>query len=469
MHSNEHRNARRQFLKKIAATSIGSTVTSMGAMNESLAQLSPNDYKSLVCIFLFGGNDQWNTLIPTTNQRYDRYAEIRADLALPQSSLLQLDDYSLHPSLQNTRNLYGLGKLAFVRNIGNLVTPTTQADYFAQSVTVPKDLFSHNHQQELWQTNQAPVSGKSFAGWGGRMADIFSQQNDSETLSPSFTLFGNNYWQAGTNEFTQQPFDISPGGVGIFNHLNYDSWPQQEMMRSESWESILQLPRENLLEAQVATMLLSTRTRLGAIRKTLDGVGEFSAVFEQNNTLAMQLRMVAKLIATREQLGLKRQIFMVGLGGFDTHGAQLVTHRNKLSELDGALSSFYEATRELGVSQSVLTFTASEFGRTLTVNGDGTDHAWSSDYIVMGDAVLGGRTYGNEVALFQDNELITRTETGENIYGPNDVGSGRFIPEYSVEQYGATVARWMGLNDEQLDNVFPGLKNFSIRDLGFMG
>jgi len=469
MHNTGKDNQRRYFLKQLAGASMMTALASLNGIRSALAQSNQvDDYKSLVCVFLFGGNDQWNTLVPTQSDAYERYAQIRGELALPYDNLLFLNNTGLHPALEKTRQLYNDNKLAFVKNVGNLTAPITQQDYFSGTAPIPADLFSHNHQQELWQTNQAPVSGNSFPGWGGRMADRLIGANQSQELSPLFTLFGNNYWQVGEAERTQIPFDISPSGVGTFSHFNFDSWPPQEFSRSKKWMELLRMNRTNLLEQQAATMLLSTSARLDAVRDELERVPEFQATFNQNNPLAMQLRMVAKLIAIREQLGLKRQIFMVALGGFDTHGAQLVAHSNRLSQLDSALYGFQQATTELGLAESVVTFTASEFGRTLTGNGDGTDHAWSSDYMVMGDPVIGGRSHGSSIDLYSSNEVETLSSTGEKIFGAGDVGSGRFIPESSVEQYGATFARWMGLSESEIDTVFPGLSNFNSRDLGFI-
>jgi len=206
---------RRYFLKQLAGASMMTALSSLNGMRAALAQSNEvDDYKSLVCVFLFGGNDQWNTLVPNQNAAYERYAQIRGELALPFDSLLALDNDALHPALQQTRQLYNDNKLAFVRNVGNLTAPISQDDYFAGNALIPADLFSHNHQQELWQTNQTPVSGNSFPGWGGRMADRLIGANPSSELSPLFTLFGNNYWQVGENERTQIPFDISPSGVG---------------------------------------------------------------------------------------------------------------------------------------------------------------------------------------------------------------------------------------------------------------
>lgn len=462
---------RRRFLRQLAGTSAMATLGSLGGLKNALAEggRNFNDHKSLVCIFLFGGNDAWNTVTPWRNADYQRYQQTRGDLALARDTLLPLGDgvNSLHPALSGTRNLYRGGKLAFVRNVGNLVVPATRQDYLNSRVDVPENLFSHNHQQEIWQTNRAPVSGVSFPGWGGQIADALIDANDSQDLPPSFTLFGNNNWQVGRRERNQQPFDISPAGVGVFTHFNFDSWPPHELSRSTKWTEILRLERRNLLEQQLASTLLSTNSRLDAIRDQLGQAPELATPFSQNNPLAMQLRMVARLISIRQQLGLKRQIFMVGLGSFDTHGAQLATHQIMLSRLDDALVSFQAATEELGVSDSVLSFTASEFGRTLTSNGDGTDHAWSSDYMVMGDPVRGGQMHGQPIRLYPQGRS-DNLPNGEKAYGPQDVGSGRFIPQYAVEQYAATLARWMGLNESELDTVLPNLNNFSSRGIPFL-
>jgi len=466
--------SRRRIIKQ-AGTAIGMTaVSSLAGVSRALAESAIEeqfaDNKSLVCIFLFGGNDQWNTLTPYSSSGYERYQQIRGSLALPYDSLLSLGDSrnALHPALGGIRRLYAEGKLAFVRDVGNLVEPATRADYLNNRVAIPSNLFSHNHQQEIWQTNRSPVSGVSFPGWGGRIADAVVDANPTQQLPPSFSLFGSNNWQSGTRERTQAPFDISPAGVGVFTHFNFDSWPPQERARSAKWLEIMRMQRKNLLERQLAGMLLSTNARLDAIRAEIDRGPEIRTPFSQNNPLAMQLRMVAKLISIREQLGLKRQVFMVGHGSFDTHGGQLAAHQTMLAQLDDALLSFDAATQELGVSESVLSFTASEFGRTLTSNGDGTDHAWSSDYMVMGGGVRGGQIHGQPIALYAGDRSDT-LPNGERAYGVRDVGSGRFIPTHAVEEYGAPVARWMGLDEAQIDTVFPNLQNFGSRGINFLG
>lgn len=465
---------RRRLLGQIASTSALATLSSLGGLRAALAESESSqsfaDNRSLVCIFLFGGNDSWNTLAPHRNVDYQRYQRNRGGLALARDSLLPLGDgqHAVHPALAGTRGLYRDGKLAFVRNVGNLIEPATRAEYLDSAVRLPGNLFSHNHQQEIWQTNRSPVSGASFPGWGGQIADAIGAVNGSADLPACFTLFGNNYWQVGKRERNQQPFDISPAGVGVFTHFNFDSWPPHEYSRSKQWTEILKVDRKNILEQQLAQLMLSTNSRLDAIREQLNQAPQIDTPFSQNNPLALQMRMVAKLISIREQLGLKRQIFMVGLGSFDTHGAQLAAHQTMLSRLDDALVSFQAATKELGVSDSVLSFTASEFGRTLTSNGDGTDHAWSSDYMVMGDAVRGGELHGRPIRLYAGDRTV-QLPNNEVAYGPQDVGSGRFIPEYSVEQYAAPLARWMGLDENQIDRVFPNLANFESRGIRYLG
>jgi len=453
---------RRRALKKVGGTIAMTAASSLAGVSQVLADANRDrqfaDDKSLVCIFLFGGNDQWNTLTPYSSNGYERYRRIRGSLALPYDSLLSLGDGSnaLHPALTGTRQLFSDRKLAFVRNVGNLIEPATRGDYLNGRVAIPSNLFSHNHQQEM-----------SFPGWGGRIADMVVDANRSQELPPSFTLFGSNNWQSGTRERTKAPFDISPAGVGVFTHFNFDSWPPQERLRSAKWLEIMRMDRKNLLERQLASMMLSTNARLDAIRDEIGRAPDIATPFSQSNPLAMQLRMVAKLISIREQLGLKRQIFMVGHGSFDTHGGQLAAHQTMLGQLDDALVSFQAATEELGVQDSVLSFTASEFGRTLTSNGDGTDHAWSSDYLVMGGGVRGGEILGRPVALYAGDRSDT-LPNGEQAYGVRDVGSGRFIPNHAVEEYGATLARWMGLTETQIDTVFPNLQNFSSRGIAFL-
>ncbi len=449
---------RRAFLKKMALGSIGVSAAAMqGKLNLIQAALAAGDYtalpdhKSLVCVFLYGGNDAFNMFVPYATSAYNQYANIRKNLAIPRANLLPVtgNQHAFHPSMPKTRNLYNQGKTVLVSNLGTLYQPTTRAQVNNDTAVLPPDLFSHSHQQEIWQTGLSPATGVSHSGWGGRMADLLMDANSNADLPPTFTLNGSNLWQMGD---LTEPLAVNPwSGVSNFENYNED-WSTE---RRATWEQMLALTRSHLLTSQLASTTVDIKNRLDALRSAWASSPTLQTPYDNQNDLAVQLHAVAKLISIRQTLGMKRQIFFVALGGFDTHGGQLNTHAAQLGKLDSALDSFYKMTQELGVANTVTTFTASEFGRSLTINGDGTDHAWGSHALVMGGAVAGGQIIGQ----------LPQYVLG----GPDDMfDDGRFIPTTATDQYGATLAKWMGVDNSDLADIFPHLNNFAAKDLGFL-
>ncbi|MEE9346354.1 MAG: DUF1501 domain-containing protein [Methylococcales bacterium] len=470
---------RRSFIQNLALLTGGSALLSsygnlqliQSAFSAPIGYTGLTDNKSLVCIFLLGGNDSLNTLIPYTNADYQKYANVRQNLAIAHQQLLPVNgnQYGFHPSLPGLRTLYNEGRLAVASNIGNLFEPITRDAYFNYldgnnpGLNIPPDLFSHNHQMEIWQTNLAPKPGTINAGWGGTMNDLLVSANSNPDIPSAFTIAGNNLWQAGA---TTRSFGIQPGaGIDNFGALEDDSWPTWQSSRAEAWNKILNLPRTDVLQTQAANSFLDTQSRANYLRTAFQQAPAFQTPYNDRNSLASQLRTVATMIAARDSLGLKRQTFFVSAGPYDTHGDQLGVHSGLLAQLDEALVSFQRTLEEIGVEESVTTFTASEFGRTLTSNGNGTDHAWATDYLVMGGAVDGGKIHGETI---QYSDVPQGQHLTEKLFGPQDVGSGRFIPAYSTDQYGATLAKWMGINDSDLDTIFPNLRHFPVQNLGFM-
>lgn len=453
---------RRLMLKKIGALAGASTLlgtTSSLALAKSAllrgGYAGINDHRSLVCIFLFGGNDSFNTIVPYPVSDYDAYANIRQSLSLPRNTLLPLagTDYALHPALSGTRSLFDSGRLGVVSNVGNLFAPTTRDDFLNGTATLPPDLFSHSHQQEIFQTNQSPSVSVSHPGWGGLMSDLLVTANDQSPVPPTITMIGDNLWQAGedTQQLSVSPFE----GAVDFLFLNDESWPPWQSSRAAAWDQSLDIAQQNLLGAEIVKAFRRTQDQIAVLGLALDDVPQINTPYNQDNYLATQLRMVANMIAVREALGMRRQMFFVAAGGFDTHGNQLADHSYVLSMLDHALTSFQATIDELNVSDSVVTFTASEFSRTLTINGDGTDHGWGGHMMVMGDPVAGGAIHGQMPVL--------------QLGGPDDAGdAGRLIPTQSTEQYGATLARWMGVTEPDIVDIFPNLGNFASSDLGFI-
>ena len=413
--------------------------------------LTDPGYKALVNVFLFGGNDGYNMLVPTTQSKYDSYSAARLNLAVPQNQLLALngiaDDgaaYGAHPSCAELKDLFNSNKAALMSNVGSLTFPTVRADYLADRV--PPRLFSHNDQQDQWQTAHPDVNDPT--GWAGRIADVLSGANGSSELPLNVSIAGANLLQRGTST---NAFSLSASGAQQLNQLAATGGSAN--LRS-SFDQILALNNSHIFERSYSDTL-DRGIRLNALLDTaLKSAPAFTTAFPANNSLAAQLQTVAKLISIRDTLGAKRQIFFVSLGGFDTHDAQAADHPVLLQRLSQALQAFYSATVELGIDSRVTSFTSSDFGRSLTINGNGTDHGWSNHQWVVGGAVNGAKIYGMPPSLIPNSS--------------DDTVGGRFIPSSAVDQYGATLAKWFGVSDSNMSYVFPNIGRFVSRDLGFM-
>ncbi len=465
---------RRRFLQQLAiaagSTSLMGYKGKLDLMQSALASTSalPGGSKSLVCIFLYGGNDAFNMFVPYDDTRHQQYADSRQNLAIAQADLLPIatGDYGFHPSLGGLRDLYDDGRLGVIANVGNLIVPTTREEYLNRSVPLPISLFSHSHQQELWQTNRAPATTVATAGWGGRMADLLQPANSNPLVPVAYSTTGNNLWEAA--ESTRYFSLDSRSGAKDFKYLSGASSPTHEPGRTAAWDEILAFSQENALAAQMSATFTSTRERVAQIQSGLEltdpdaGGYEILTPYDSNSSLSRQLRMIARMIYARDSLGQQRQIFFAAAGGWDTHGNQLNTHNSRYADLGAAMADFQATLAEFSTlsgkedtENSVLTFTASEFGRTLTSNGDGTDHGWGSHAMIMGGAVNGATVYGD----FPSMVLGSENDSGSN---------GRMIPGLSVDQYGATIARWMGLSEAEIAEIFPNLVNFNSNDLGFI-
>jgi uncharacterized protein (DUF1501 family) len=456
---------RRTFLKKLAL-GIGSSsllatqgklqlIQSAIAADTDYSQLT--DHKSLVCVFLFGGNDAFNMMVPYEQSAYSNYSNIRSGMALSRESLhpLKGNQQAFHAAMPDLQKLYDNDKLAVATNIGAIIEPTTRSAFKNDSVQLPADLFSHSHQQEFWETGTTAKNSVHPPGWGGRMIDMLASANTNPTEPSMFSLAGNSVWQKGLKplDFVLNPYE----GVSQIRSFTPELWPngRWKTSRVAAWKKILASNSPNFMQQHMADTYATTEERINALITELAQAQEIATIFPEDNELANELKMAAKMISIRESLGMKRQIFFVALGGWDTHGNQLTDHAERLGKLNDALNSFYDSTVELGVADSVTTFTASEFGRTMSINGDGTDHAWAGHYLVMGDAVKGGQVHGDPLNLTID--------------GPDDAeDTGRFIPKYGVDQYGATFAKWMGMSNSDMNEIFPNLSNFDTNDLGFM-
>ncbi|MFT3954614.1 MAG: DUF1501 domain-containing protein [Piscinibacter sp.] len=472
--------SRRHWLK--AAGLMGATAGA-GVLGNLLLPAAPAraaDYKALVCIFLYGGNDGMNMIVPTDATRYGQYSAVRKTLAIPQGSLLGLGSsgFGLHPALAGLTTAWGEGRLAPVFNVGPLHEPITKAQFRAapdSSDLVPDSLFSHSDQQLLWESSSSDALTRT--GWGGRAAEVLA------TVNPVISVGGNGRF--GLSSLSAPLVLPEPGATFGAYELGTDSWRLSYaplVARADALRGIYQEAQSNQLADVYAGMqrdAFAVSDRLATLIKVKPGqTGSVAAIDnafaplisggDVADGLPRQLYQIAKLIAGNATVQGNRQIFFAQLGGFDTHGNQIGasvlngTHATLLKEVGDALGCFYEAMKGLALSDAVTAFTQSDFGRTFTPNNSsGTDHAWGNHHLVVGGAVKGGLTYGTYPTLA--------------LGGPDDVGvdswelQGRWIPTSSVDQYAATLLSWFGATPTQLDAVLPNLANFgSARTLGFL-
>ena len=446
---------RRDFMRlaccSAATASIVSGLSKFGLVS-ALAQ-GTTDYKALVCIFLFGGNDSNNLIIPLGSS-YTNYQTIRANLAIAQGSLLPLQiggaaNFGFHPNVPELQGLFNTQKnLAVLANVGTLVQPTTQAQY-KKYQNLPSNLFSHSDQQDQWQTTQ--LNGLADAGWAGKIADKINPTFNSGALFPPvLSVAGNAIF--GTGDSTR-PFTMSPGSAPGLQGFDSSAAGQARFLATQQ---LLTLDTGiSLVQASSAVTNQSVQQGV-VLSSALKAIAPIQTVFPKSG-LASQLKQVAQVIAARSSLGVTRQIFFCSLGGFDTHSDQIATQVSLNQQLSQAMSAFYSATTELGVASNVTTFTLSEFSRTFQPGSNGgTDHAWGGHQVVLGGAVQGNQIYGTMPTLA--------------LGGPDDTGNnGRWIPTTSVDQYAATMAKWFGVSDTDMPSIFPNLANFTTANLGFLG
>jgi len=444
---------RRTFIRQAACAALGTTglLNTIFDLRKLSAATGPGgDYKALVCLFLYGGNDANNVIIPHDTNGYNSYLAARGALAIPQGSLLPLTlsggrDFGFHPNLPELQTLFDQGKLALVANVGTLVAPITRAQYMSGGAAVPPQLFSHSDQSVQWQTSWPDQPART--GWGGRAADLLQSLNTGSKVSLTISIAGTNTFEVGNSVI---PYQITPNGTIGLSGFNGST---NANIRLQAFKDLLAQPHNNLFEQAYADTVSRSIADNDFITTALNGVPALSTVFP-STSLGQQLAMVAKMIGARSNLSMQRQIFFVSVDGFDTHGDQLVSQANLLAELSQGMKAFYDATVEMGVAQSVTTFTASDFGRTYAINGDGSDHGWGSHQFVMGGSVLGGNLYGTFPTLA--------------VNGPDDTGQGRWIPSTSVDEFSATMASWFGLAQSDLATVFPNIGRFAHPNLGFL-
>lgn len=489
---------RRGFLRQAACAAVGtlglsSALRDLRFINSALAQSGGAfaDYKALVCVFLGGGNDGNNFIIPRLSG-YANYSAARQVLAIPEGALNAItpinndgNDYGFHPACVELANLFSAGKMAILFNTGPLVSPITRDEYLKKLVATPPQLFSHSDQAIHWQTSLPDQPPRT--GWGGRVADklhpyqydlthVGSAANQAQ-IALCTSVAGANTFEAGNDV---QHYSVSTNGAVVLNNP-YGPGSQFYLNRKNALLGVINQASTNLQEQAYSEVLgrsAGLADTLNAAISPTSAPGYFTAAFP-GTSLGSQLKMVARMIAGRDALKMKRQIFFVSVAGYDTHAAQVSivngtpnsltgAHTDLLNELSEAIGAFQAAIEQIAAGpfgggdlvNKVVGFTASDFGRTFPSNGQGSDHGWGSHHIIFGGdgtasgAVRGRRTYGGFPVL--------------QIDGPNDTSTGRWIPTTSVDEYSATLAKWFGVNSTNLPYVFPNLGRFATPDLGFL-
>ena len=448
---------RRHFLKHAGAIGAGAALAQLGAL-AARAQTA-NDYKALVCIFLYGGNDGNNTVVPIDTAGYANYLAARATIALPQATLLPLVEangtaaFGLHPALGGANGLQAMWNaqnLAIVTNVGTLVTPLTKSEYLNSTTIKPQSLFSHIDQQLQWQASIS--SAPSSTGWGGRLADQLASLNTGASIPSMISTVGNNLFVTGR---ATQSLTIPTSG--FFGLSGYDS-SAGAVARLSALQALLGIDRGTALVDAAQDVMTGAIQSSGVLNPILTNTtttvsGYFSAL---TTNIAQQLLAVAKVIEARTSLGTTRQVFLVSLGSFDTHSDEINVQNTLFGQLGPAIKAFHDSMTAIGAGGSVTSFTLSDFSRTYQANTNGgTDHAWGSNHFVAGGAVKGGQFYGTWPTLA--------------FGGPDDVGDeGRWIPTIAVDQYAATLASWFGVSGSGLASVLPNLASFTPSTLGFV-
>lgn len=449
--------SRREFLKRGAAASVlggaAPWVLNLAAIGEASAQ-TVGSYKALVCVFLYGGNDHGNSLVPYDSASHAQYSTLRGTLATardaltptllaPTTALPGGLQFALAPQLLPLKTLYDNGAMAPLLNVGPLTQPTTKTQYNARSVPLPPKLFSHNDQQSVWQSS---LPEGATSGWGGRMGDLFMAGNGQATFT-AISVSGNAVYMSGRDVVQYQVSSSGSVAISGIGSSLYGSNAAAQALRT----LITTAPSSNAMQQAHVAVTQRSIAADSTLRAALAASPPPATVFPATN-LGRQLQMVTRIIAARQALGATRQVFFVSLGGFDHHDALLANHPGLLTQVADAMAAFYQSTVDMNIASQVTSFTASDFGRTLSSNGDGSDHGWGSHHFVVGGAVR-ARSFIGTVPQLGDN-------------GPDDVGQGRLLPTMAVDQLGATLATWMGVSASNLPLVVPGIANFTQKDVG---
>lgn len=457
--------SRRAFLQRASALSLAGVATPWALNLATLAQASAataSDYKAIVCVFLYGGNDYANTLIPYDTANYTAYQQLRPSLAYAKASLdatvltptvVPVDrnnvnrQFALAPQLAPLLPIFNTGKMAALLNVGPLIQPTSKLDYTNKKVALPPKLFSHNDQQSVWQSS-SPEGAAS--GWGGRMGDLFASGNGNATFT-CVNASGNAVFLSGKQAVQYQVSSSGSVPLAAAKSPLFGSTNCSDVLKT-----LITQTRTNVFENEYSRVTKRSLDAESILTASLASTPPINTVFPTGNNLGDQLKIVSKMISNAQNLGAKRQVFFVSMGGFDTHDGLVTDHPILLKKVADAMAAFYNSTVELGISNQVTTFTASDFGRTLSGNNDGSDHGWGSMHFILGGAVNGKKFYGTAPIVANN--------------GLDDVGQGRLLPTTSVDQYAATLGSWLGISDSELLALLPNLKNFdpSKRNLGFV-
>jgi uncharacterized protein (DUF1501 family) len=465
--------SRRKFITQAGCAAMGSTTLFSSLANLSLvnkligtSSTPPSDYKALVCILLAGGNDSFNMLVPRSGGAYDDYAATRSDLALPVESLLDLNytdgngkQFGAHPSMAGVQQMFNNGELAYVSNVGTMIEPIANStEYFSGLKKLPLGLFSHSDQIQQWQT--AIPQSREAIGWGGRMADIVKTMNTNQGISMNISLSGRNVFQSGN---TVLEYSISNKGDGVEGIEPINIWKSDSglinSIRTEAVTDMATHMYANIFKQTLGELTNQSMESIEIFQNAINGVQPFSTDFS-DHYLSQNLKMVARTIAAKDDLGMNRQTFFMTIGGWDHHNELLASQEYLLAVVSNAIKEFFDALKEIGLENEVTLFTVSDFARTLTSNGKGSDHAWGGNAIVAGGAVNGQQIYGEYPDLFlSGNDLIIN-------------GRGNLIPTTSADEYFAELALWFGISPSDLPTILPNITNFyspgGASPLGFL-
>lgn len=445
---------RRKFLGQLSCATLGyttlySSLINLRAINAAAmadsATATAGNYKAMVCVLLAGGNDSFNMLVPTDQPLYTSYQRARSNLAIPRQQLLNLHsphlstgNFGVHPGMPEIQSLFEQEKIAFVSNVGTLIEPTTKEQFYSGIHPLPLGLMSHADQIQQWQTGLPHQ--RSGTGWGGRIAELVQSMNTNQKISMNISLSETNVFQQGNEIFE---FAISPyGPEGIYG---YDSTWDLDVLQHTAMHKMLDREYQDIYKSTYVNTIKSSISATRDFQNTMDNTPPLTTPFSENY-LSRSFQMIARVISAQADLGFQRQIFFLNYGGWDHHNAVLDYQAEMLPVLSRALGEFQSALAEINMEHEVTTFTISDFARTLTSNGDGTDHAWGGHTMVMGGDVNGGRIYGEYPSLELGNPL--------------DVGNGIMIPTTSADEYFGELALWFGVSPSETKELFPHLSNF---------